>query len=178
LDDWEVLNKEPYGSARTTTDNNRDDDSFNSGDNRKTDDFFGSWDQQPTVEEKRPSAPRSQQRSSNSGANLAPAASEDATKKFGNAKSISSDQYFCGNTVDYETKTNLAKYEGSTGIGSDDLFGNGTSKSSSAGYGSYASQVPEMAEIKDSVRQGVTKVAGKLANMSSSVGNYFSYRYS
>jgi hypothetical protein len=49
---------------------------------------------------KRPSASRSQQRSSNSGANLAPAASEDATKKFGNAKSISSDQYFCGNTVD------------------------------------------------------------------------------
>jgi len=97
----------------------------------------------------------------------------DAQKKFGNAKSISSDAFFGSDRdVDFETKQNLRKYEGNSSISSAEFFGNGgdgkpggggrkTSYSQSAGH--------DMSDIKEGVRQGVSKVAGRLSNLASGV---------
>ncbi|CAC5412185.1 ARFGAP2_3 [Mytilus coruscus] len=89
--------------------------------------------------------------------------SEDAQKKFGNAKAISSDQYFGGRDSDFETKQNLQKFQGSNSISSDDYFGDNSSKNRSYNSG------PDLQEIKDGVRQGVTKVAGKISSIASGV---------
>ncbi|XP_063403769.1 ADP-ribosylation factor GTPase-activating protein 2-like isoform X1 [Mytilus trossulus] len=88
---------------------------------------------------------------------------EDAQKKFGNAKAISSDQYFGGRDSDFETKQNLQKFQGSNSISSDDYFGDNSSKNRSYNSG------PDLQEIKDGVRQGVTKVAGKISSIASGV---------
>lgn len=49
--------------------------------------------------------------------------SDSAQKKFGNAKAISSDQYFNDGQVDYETKANLNRFQGSSSISSAEFFG-------------------------------------------------------
>lgn len=87
----------------------------------------------------------------------------DATKRFANAKSISSQQYF-GNETDTDVQRNsLNKFQNSSSISSDDYFGNGQSKSNSQ------SLSPDMYAIKQDFKEGVTKVAGKLSNMASNV---------
>ncbi|XP_052808989.1 ADP-ribosylation factor GTPase-activating protein 2-like isoform X3 [Mya arenaria] len=91
---------------------------------------------------------------------------DDAQKKFGNAKSISSDQFFNKNEMDIETRQNLSKFEGSSGISSADLFGgDDKSRSSRQSYGSGT----DFQDMKDSVKQGVNKVAGRLSNIASGV---------
>lgn len=50
--------------------------------------------------------------------------SDAAQKKFGNAKAISSDQFFNDGREDYETKANLSRFQGSSSISSSDFFGN------------------------------------------------------
>ncbi|XP_060601709.1 ADP-ribosylation factor GTPase-activating protein 2-like isoform X2 [Ruditapes philippinarum] len=93
--------------------------------------------------------------------------STEAQKKFGNAKAISSDQYFGKNDMDFETRQNLNKFEGSSSISSAELFGNGD-KSRKSGSGYYGSG-PDFQDVKDSVKQGVSKVAGRLSNIASGV---------
>ncbi|XP_061195073.1 ADP-ribosylation factor GTPase-activating protein 2-like isoform X2 [Saccostrea echinata] len=90
--------------------------------------------------------------------------SEEAQKKFGNAKSISSDQFFGKPDADFEMRQNLSRFEGSNSISSSQLFG-----TESAGRKNYSSNAPDLQDIKDGVRQGVTKVAGKLSNLASGV---------
>lgn len=51
--------------------------------------------------------------------------SDAAQKKFGNAKAISSDQFFTDRETDYETKANLNRFQGSSSISSAEFFGNG-----------------------------------------------------
>lgn len=53
---------------------------------------------------------------------------DEAQKKFGNAKAISSDQYFGNQDNDHETKANLSRFHGSTSISSAEFFGNGKGK--------------------------------------------------
>lgn len=93
--------------------------------------------------------------------------SDEVQKKFGNAKSISSDMFFGGNKNEsWETKRNFQKFEGSQGISSADFFGDGTQPSQQA---SYAMAAPDLQDIKDGVRQGITKVAGRLSNFANDV---------
>jgi ADP-ribosylation factor GTPase-activating protein 2/3 len=93
----------------------------------------------------------------------------DAQKKFGNAKAISSDQYFGGKDADYETRQNLSKFEGSSSISSAELFGGSGPNRSSTGGATSAFSRSDLADIRDGVRQGVTKVAGRLSSLASGV---------
>ena len=67
----------------------------------------------------------------------------------------------------YETKQNLSRLEGSTSISSDDFFGGGS------GGGrrnqSYGNSQVDMQDIKDGVKQGVTKVAGKMSSLANGI---------
>jgi len=103
--------------------------------------------------------------------------SDEAQKKFGGAKAISSDQFFGGQS-DLETRQNLSRFEGSSSISSDDYFGTGSSnRSSSSNYNNYGGAGPDLSEIKEGVRQGVTKVAGKLSNLANGVINSIQEQY-
>uniref|UniRef100_A0A0N4ZCP9 Arf-GAP domain-containing protein n=1 Tax=Parastrongyloides trichosuri TaxID=131310 RepID=A0A0N4ZCP9_PARTI len=147
LDSWDMLD-----------DTEKNDDNKKSGED---DDFFDTWKEPKKTEKTAYSRPTVNYSS-------APA-SDEALKKFGNAKSISSDAFFGKNEMDTETRANLARFDGATSLGSADLFGNGQAYSNSYSYNSH---VPEMSDIKDSVRQGVSKVAGKLSSLSSTVSSY------
>jgi len=70
--------------------------------------------------------------------------------------------------VQYEMRANLNKFEGSSSISSDELFGSGPNRSSSSSYSSSFNRT-DLTDIKEGVRQGVTKVAGRLSNFASGV---------
>ncbi|XP_071532926.1 ADP-ribosylation factor GTPase-activating protein 2 isoform X7 [Panulirus ornatus] len=95
-----------------------------------------------------------------------PVEDNQAQQKFGNAKAISSDMFFQERDPSAEMRSTLARYEGSTSISSADLFGGGqTSKQYSGG----SLQAPDLDEVRESVRQGVTKVAGRLGSLANNV---------
>ncbi|VDM60617.1 unnamed protein product [Angiostrongylus costaricensis] len=96
----------------------------------------------------------------------APVSEFDIQKKFAGAKSISSDMYFGNNEMDYETKAALSRFEGQSSLGSADLWGQGSQP--------QYSQVPEMSDIKDSLRAGASKVAEKFSSLSMSLSSYMS----
>lgn len=56
---------------------------------------------------------------------------DDAQKKFGSAKAISSDQFFSNDASSFERSANLAKFQGSTSISSADYFGDNSAKAGS-----------------------------------------------
>ncbi|XP_051886253.1 ADP-ribosylation factor GTPase-activating protein 2 isoform X2 [Pristis pectinata] len=90
--------------------------------------------------------------------------SEEAQKKFGNVKAISSDMYFGKqDPAEYETKTRLDRFAGSSSISSADLF-EGEKKQTAA---------PDMAQFK----QGVRSVAGKLSVLANGVMTSIQDRY-
>jgi len=104
---------------------------------------------------------------------------EEAVKKFGNAKSISSDAYF-GGDKDSETRdANLSRFQGSASISSDMYFnrdapsGGGVPRSAS----SYTVAAPDMEDVKESVRQGVSKLGGRLSGMASGVMSSIQDKY-
>ncbi|XP_054261981.1 ADP-ribosylation factor GTPase-activating protein 2 isoform X2 [Macrosteles quadrilineatus] len=100
--------------------------------------------------------------------------SGEAQKKFGTAKAISSDQYFADSgDTSWERKTNLSRFEGSSSISSADYF-NRTEVLPGGGYGV---QTPDLDDVKESVRQGVTKVAGKLSSLANGVMSSFQEKY-
>lgn len=68
--------------------------------------------------------------------------------------------------LQWERKANLARFEGSLSISSADYFGTGNSHNSSSG--SHLT-TPDLEDVKESVRQGVTKVAGKLSSIANGV---------
>jgi len=107
--------------------------------------------------------------------------SDDATKKFGNAKSISSDMFF-GDQGNSDRDANLTRFQGSTSISSDMYFNRDTASGgmsrSASSYASYGNiQAPDMEDVKESVKQGVSKVAGRLSNMASGMMNQIQDRY-
>jgi len=105
-----------------------------------------------------------------------PSSSVDAVNKFGNAKSISSDMFFGGESAT-ERDANLTRFQGSNSISSDMYFnreGGGQVKQSQS-YQNF--QTPDMDDVKESVRQGVTKVAGRLSGMASGVMSSIQDKY-
>jgi len=128
-----------------------------------------SWDDDFNNKPKRSPAPIS----------AGPAGTE-AVNKFGNAKSISSDMFF-GEDSSSDRDANLNRFQGSNSISSDMYF----NREGSQGQGmmakgmSYSSslQAPDMGEVKESVRQGVTKVAGRLSGMASGVMSQIQDKY-
>merc|ERR1719495_3033760 len=105
-------------------------------------------------------------------------AGEDAVKKFGNAKSISSDMYFGG--ADQDTRdANLSRFQGSASISSDMYFNRDTPSSGGMprSASSYSVQTPDMEDVKESVRQGVSKLGGRLSGMASGVMSSIQDKY-
>ncbi len=73
----------------------------------------------------------------------------------------------------FEVRQNLSRMDGRSGISSDDLFGSGGggSRSGSGSYSSSYSASPDLQDIRDGVKQGVTKVAGKISSLANGVLN-------
>lgn len=68
--------------------------------------------------------------------------------------------------LQWERKANLSRFEGSSSISSAEYFGTGSSPNS--GGGSHLTTT-DLEDVKESVRQGVTKVAGKLSSIANDV---------
>jgi len=103
---------------------------------------------------------------------------DGAVKKFGNAKSISSDMYF--GDQDQDTKdANLNRFQGSASISSDMYFNRETTGSTGgmSRSSSYSLQTPDMEDVKESVRQGVSKLGGRLSGMASGVMSSIQDKY-
>ncbi|XP_032671575.1 ADP-ribosylation factor GTPase-activating protein 3 isoform X2 [Odontomachus brunneus] len=108
----------------------------------------------------------------------------EAQKKFGSAKAISSEQYFQDSTSDdsWERKSNLRRFEGSSSISSADYFGteNSTPSSSSSlsmRLSAGRAGVVDLDDVRESVRQGVNKVAGRLSSFANAAVSSIQDRY-
>ncbi|XP_047366229.1 ADP-ribosylation factor GTPase-activating protein 2 isoform X1 [Vespa velutina] len=107
----------------------------------------------------------------------------EAQKKFGSAKAISSDQYFQDSSYDdsWERKSNLRRFEGSSSISSADYFGTGssfpTSGSLTARFIEGRGGVVDLEDVRESVRQGVNKVAGRLSSLANAAVSSIQERY-
>lgn len=125
--------------------------------------------------------------------------SDSIQKKFAGAKGISSDQFFGNDSSAFERNSNLTKFQGSTSISSDQYFGDDSSQSSQRRKFFYIfssilrlninfhliggprlefhSPDLDMDDIKDSVRTGVHKVAGKLSSLANNVNSFIHDKY-
>uniref|UniRef100_A0A674KG48 ADP-ribosylation factor GTPase-activating protein 3 n=1 Tax=Terrapene triunguis TaxID=2587831 RepID=A0A674KG48_9SAUR len=105
-----------------------------------------------------------------------PLSTDEAQKKFGNVKAISSDMYFGKQDhSDYEARARLERLSASSSISSADLFEE--QKKQPAGNYSIANvlpSAPDMAQFK----QGVKSVAGKLSVLANGVMTSIQDRYS
>lgn len=106
--------------------------------------------------------------------------SDVAQKKFGTAKGISSDQFFGDESSSSERSANLAKFQGSNSISSADYFGHGSGTGGGAGRNrgpNLQYNGPDLDDVKESVRNGVTKVAGRLSNLANDVMSSIQDKY-
>uniref|UniRef100_A0A452V3I7 ADP-ribosylation factor GTPase-activating protein 3 n=1 Tax=Ursus maritimus TaxID=29073 RepID=A0A452V3I7_URSMA len=100
---------------------------------------------------------------------------DEAQKKFGNVKAISSDMYFGRQAqADYETRARLERLSASASISSADLFDE-QRKQAAGSYNltSVLPTAPDMAQFK----QGVRSVAGKLSVFANGVMTSIQDRY-
>ncbi|KFP82996.1 ADP-ribosylation factor GTPase-activating protein 3, partial [Acanthisitta chloris] len=96
-----------------------------------------------------------------------PSNTDEAQKKFGNVKAISSDMYFGRQDhADYEARARLERLSGSTSISSADLFQD-QKKQPSGSYNitNVLPSAPDIAQFKE----GVKSVAGKLSVLANGV---------
>ncbi|XP_076860973.1 ADP-ribosylation factor GTPase-activating protein 3 [Brachyhypopomus gauderio] len=102
--------------------------------------------------------------------------SDDAQKKFGDAKAISSDMFFGKqDNSEFETRARLERFSGNSAISSADLFEDQKKKTSSSySLTNVLPSAPDMAQLKI----GVRSVAGKLSVMASGVMSSIQDRYS
>lgn len=104
-----------------------------------------------------------------------PLSTDDAQKKFGNAKSISSDMYFGKqDNAEYEARSRLERFSASSSISSADLFED-QKKQPTGNYGisNVLPSAPDMAHFK----QGVKSVAGRLSVLANGVMTTIQDRY-
>ena len=101
----------------------------------------------------------------------------DLNKKFAGAKSISSAQLFGTTTErdDYESKNTINRFQGSDSISSDQYFNRETQNKRNSYTDAISSA--NLYDIKEGVRDGVTKVAGKLSSFASDVWTKYSQNY-
>ncbi|XP_068162795.1 ADP-ribosylation factor GTPase-activating protein 3 isoform X2 [Antennarius striatus] len=100
----------------------------------------------------------------------------EAQSKFGDAKSISSDLYFGKqDRSEYETRTQLERFAGSSAISSADLFDDPKKRTVQSSYrlSNVLPSAPDMSQLK----LGVRTVAGKLSVMASGVVNTIQDHY-
>lgn len=102
--------------------------------------------------------------------------SDSIQKKFAGAKGISSDQFF-GNESSAEKSSNLSKFQGSTSISSADYFGEGQDAVKRGSRLEFHSPDLDLDDVKDSIRTGVHKVAGKLSSLANNVNSYIQDKY-
>uniref|UniRef100_A0A803SSY4 ADP-ribosylation factor GTPase-activating protein 3 n=1 Tax=Anolis carolinensis TaxID=28377 RepID=A0A803SSY4_ANOCA len=96
-----------------------------------------------------------------------PSSTDEAQKKFGNVKAISSDMYFGKQDhADYEARVRLDRLSGNSAISSADLFEDQkTSPSGSYNISNVLPTAPDMAQFK----KGVKSVAGRLSVLANGV---------
>lgn len=74
-----------------------------------------------------------------------------------------------GLSFQFEKRAQLARFEGSSSISSADYFGGG--QGGSQGSSQMGASGPNLYEIREGVRDGVTKVASRLSSLASGVMN-------
>ncbi|XP_059062400.1 ADP-ribosylation factor GTPase-activating protein 2 isoform X2 [Achroia grisella] len=99
---------------------------------------------------------------------------DSAVKKFGSAKAISSAQFFGEQDSRWERDSNLSRFQGSTSISSADYFGGDRPQRQQAAFSVNA---PDLDEVRESVRAGVTRVAGRLSSLATGVVSSLQERY-
>uniref|UniRef100_T1KHG9 Uncharacterized protein n=1 Tax=Tetranychus urticae TaxID=32264 RepID=T1KHG9_TETUR len=78
----------------------------------------------------------------------------------------------------FEQRTTLSKFEGSNAISSDDYFGRSNNKTRSGSYTSGLSNVTaNLYDVKEGVRDGVSRVAGRLSSLATDVMSSFQVCY-
>lgn len=172
-DDWQIISSDKTNDKFSTQASDDFFESFSSNSKKTSSNGSGLWGEDKKQE-------KIKAKSTAVTPSYAP--SDDAVKKFANAKAISSDQFFGDRASECQARSNVNRFEGQSSISSAEFFGqDGTAdyhRRSGAGAGASGSYVnfspPDVAEIKDSVRHGVTKVAGKLSQLSNSVSSYIS----
>ena len=75
-------------------------------------------------------------------------------------------------TLQFETRQNLSRVQGKSSLSSDEFFGRKTSSNRGSNY-----NTPDLQDIKDGVRQGITKVAGRLSTITNSVVSSLQVRH-
>ncbi|XP_016992079.1 ADP-ribosylation factor GTPase-activating protein 2 isoform X2 [Drosophila rhopaloa] len=106
-----------------------------------------------------------------------------AQQKFGNSKGFGSDQYFASEQSSADVSASLNRFQGSRAISSSDYFGEGTPSGSAGNRAGYSSSVNfsapdlDVESVKESVRQGVHKVAGRLSNLANDVMTSWQDKY-
>ncbi|KFO92029.1 ADP-ribosylation factor GTPase-activating protein 3, partial [Buceros rhinoceros silvestris] len=91
---------------------------------------------------------------------------DEAQKKFGNVKAISSDMYFGRQDhADYEARARLERFSGSSSISSTDLFEDQRKQTGSYNITNVLPSAPDITQFK----QGVKSVAGKLSVLANGV---------
>uniref|UniRef100_A0A8C4ZAP6 ADP-ribosylation factor GTPase-activating protein 3 n=1 Tax=Gadus morhua TaxID=8049 RepID=A0A8C4ZAP6_GADMO len=92
----------------------------------------------------------------------------EAQKKFGDSKSISSDMFFGKqDNSEYESRSRLERFSGSSSISSADLFDD-PKKQAAAGSYRFTNALPSAPDMSQ-LRLGVRSVAGRLSGMASGV---------
>ncbi|CAK1588847.1 unnamed protein product [Parnassius mnemosyne] len=98
---------------------------------------------------------------------------DSAVKKFGAAKSISSAQFFGEHDSRWERDANLTRFQGSSSISSAEYFGDERPPRQN----SFTVSAPDLDEVRESVRAGVTRVAGRLSSLATGVVSSIQERY-
>jgi len=162
-DDWKTgnnnnrIDKEPSNSSWEKEFEVMKSTSKNSSSSKSdADNWLNSFDDQPKKASnermKRPETLSTTSTSTSSGYDMS---------KYSSAKAISSDMLF-GNEQSSGPDANLSRFQGSASISSAEYFGRQETPVSGRGL-----QTPDMDDVKESVRQGVTKVAGRLSGLAS-----------